>query len=53
MLLNASKFIDLAVNTGKTKYMEIGRHRENERGKLGRNTRKQEVEEQRWLKVSL
>ena len=28
MLLNASKDIGLAVSTGKTKYMEIGRHRE-------------------------
>ena len=27
MLLNACKDIDLAVNTGKTKYTEIGRHR--------------------------
>ena len=27
MLLNASKDIALAVNTGKTKYIEIGRHR--------------------------
>ena len=27
MLLNACKDIGLAVNTGKTKYMEIGRHR--------------------------
>ena len=26
MLLNACKNIDLAVNIGKTKYMEIGRH---------------------------
>ena len=26
MLLNACKDIGLAVNTGKTKYMEIGRH---------------------------
>ena len=27
MLLNACKDIGLAVNTGETKYMEIGRHR--------------------------
>ena len=27
MLLNACKDIGLAVNAGKTKYMEIGRHR--------------------------
>ena len=27
VLLTACKDIDLAVNTGKTKYMEIGRHR--------------------------
>ena len=27
MLLNACKDIGLAVNIGKTKYMEIGRHR--------------------------
>ena len=27
MLLNTCKDIGLAVNTGKTKYMEIGRHR--------------------------
>ena len=27
MLLNACKDIGLAVNTGKTTYMEIGRHR--------------------------
>ena len=27
VLLNAYKNIVLAVNTGKTKYMEIGRHR--------------------------
>ena len=26
VLLNARKDIGLAVNTGKTKYMEIGRH---------------------------
>ena len=28
VLLNACKDIGLAVNTGKTKYMEIGRHRD-------------------------
>ena len=28
MLLNASKDIGLAVKTGKTKYMEIGRNRD-------------------------
>ena len=27
VLLNACKDIDLVVNIGKTKYMEIGRHR--------------------------
>ena len=27
MLLNAFKDIGLAVNTGKTKYMDVGRHR--------------------------
>ena len=40
MLLNACKDIGLAVNTGKTKYMEIGRHRgtiENAHIKIGRN----------------
>jgi hypothetical protein len=29
VLLNACKDIGLSVNTGKTKYMEIGRHRGN------------------------
>ena len=28
MFLSACKDIGLAVNTGKTKYMEIGRHRD-------------------------
>ena len=28
MLLNTCKVIGLAVNTGKTKYMELGRHRD-------------------------
>ena len=41
MLLNACKDIDLAVNTGKTKYMETGRHRGmigNEYIKIGSNS---------------
>ena len=39
LLLNACKEIGLAVNTEKTKYMEIGRHRgmiANEHIKIGR-----------------
>ena len=38
---NAGKDIGLAVNTGKTKYMEIGRHRgmiANEHIKIGSNS---------------
>ena len=38
MLLNACKDIGLAVNIGKTEYMEIGRHRSmiaNEHIKIG------------------
>ena len=38
MLLNACKDIGLAVNKGKTKYMEVGRHRgliANEHIKIG------------------
>ena len=41
MLLNACKDIDLAVNIGKTKYMEIGRHRDmipNAHIKIGSNS---------------
>ena len=41
MLLNACKDIGLAVNKGKTKYMEIGRHRgmiANEHIKIGSNS---------------
>ena len=41
MLLNACKDIGLAVNTGKTKYMEIGCHRgkiANEHIKIGSNS---------------
>ena len=41
VLLNACKDIGLAVNTGKTKYMEIGRHRgviANAHIKIGRNS---------------
>ena len=41
MLLSACKDIGLAVNTGKTKYMEIGRHRgmmANERIWIGSNS---------------
>ena len=41
MLLNAYKDIDLAVNTGKTQYMEIGRHRgmiANEHIRIGSNS---------------
>ena len=41
MLLNACKNISLAVNTGKTKYMEIGRHRgmiTNEHIRIGSNS---------------
>ena len=41
VLLNACKDIGLAVNTGKTKYMEIGRHRgmiANEHVKIGSNS---------------
>ena len=40
VLLNACKDIGLAVNTGKTKLMEIGRHQgmiENEHIKIGSN----------------
>ena len=40
VLLNACKDIGLAVNTGKTKYMEIGSHRgmiANARIKIGIN----------------
>ena len=41
MLINACKDIGIAVNTGKTKYMEIGRHRgmvANAHIKIGSNT---------------
>ena len=41
MLLNACKDIGLAVSTGKTKYMEIGRNRgviANEHIKIGSNS---------------
>jgi len=41
VLLNACKDIDLAVNRGKTKYMEIGRHWDviaNEHIKIGSNS---------------
>ena len=41
MLLNVRKDIGLAVNVGKTKYMEIGRHRgtiPNAHIKIGRNS---------------
>ena len=41
MLLNACKDIGLAVNIGKTKYMEIGRHRgiiANAHFKIGSNS---------------
>ena len=41
VLLNACKDIDLAVNIGKTKYVEIGRHRgiiANEHDKIGSNS---------------
>ena len=41
VLLNAFKNIGLAVNTGKTKYMEIGRHRgiiAKEKIKIGSNS---------------
>ena len=41
MLLNACKDIGLAVNIGKTKYMEIGRHRgviANAQIKIGSNS---------------
>ena len=41
MLLNACKDIGLAVNIGKTKYMEIGRHRgvkANAHIKIGSNS---------------
>ena len=41
MLLNASKDIDLAVNTGKTKFMEIGLHKDmmaNEHITIGSNS---------------
>jgi Reverse transcriptase (RNA-dependent DNA polymerase). len=40
-LLNACKHIGLAVNTGKTKYMEIVQHRgmiANEHIKIGKNS---------------
>ena len=41
VLLNACKIIGLAINTTKTKYMEIGRHRGvivNEHIKIGSNS---------------
>ena len=41
LILNACKDIGLAVNIGKTKYMEIGRHRgviENALIKIGSNS---------------
>ena len=41
MLLNACKDIGLAVNNGKTKYMEIGQHRgmiANEHIKISSNS---------------
>ena len=41
VLLNAYKDIGLAVNTGKTKYVEIGRHRgmiANEHIRIGSNS---------------
>ena len=41
VLLNACKDIGLAVNTGKTKYMEIERHRgmiANEQIRIGSNS---------------
>ena len=41
MLLSACKVIGLAVNTGKTKYMEVGSHRgmmTNERIRIGSNS---------------
>ena len=41
MLLNACKYIGLAVNTGDTKYMGIGRHRgmiANAHIKIGSNS---------------
>jgi hypothetical protein len=41
VLLNAFKDISLEVNTGKTKYMEIGRHRgmiSNAHIKIGSNS---------------
>ena len=44
MLLNACKDIGLAVNIGKTKYMEIGRHRgliANAHIKIGSNSYEQ------------
>ena len=37
VLLNVCKDIGLAVNTGKTKYMEIGRHGANAHIKIGSN----------------
>ena len=45
MLLNACKDIGLAVNIGKTKYIEIGRHRGiivNAHIKIGSNSYKKE-----------
>ena len=45
VLLNACKDIGLAVNTGKTKYIEIGRHQDmiaNEHIKTGSNSYKSE-----------
>ena len=41
VLLNACKDIDVAVNKGKTRYMEIGRHRDvitNEYIRIGSNS---------------
>jgi hypothetical protein len=43
VLLNACKDIGLAVNIGKTNYIEIGRHRgmiANEHSRIGSNSHK-------------
>ena len=40
-------------NGGKMTQNQMDRGYRNERGKLGKNTRKQEVGKQRWLEISL
>jgi len=52
VLLNACKDIGLGVNTGKTKYMEIGRHRDmiaNEHIRLGSSNYYEKVKTFQYL----